>query len=147
MCGIAGILGKPERTRGTIDKMVDVITHRGPDDRGILIEKDFAFGMRRLSIIDLGGGHQPISNEDDTVTVVFNGEIYNHRELRPELIALGHIFKTDSDTEGLVHLYEQYGPDMLRKLRGMFGFCIFDKKKINSLLLETSLVLSLYIIE
>jgi len=129
MCGIAGILGKPEKTRGTIDKMVDVITHRGPDDRGVLVEKDFAFGMRRLSIIDLGGGHQPISNEDDTVTVVFNGEIYNHRELRPELLALGHTFKTDSDTEGLVHLYEQYGPDMLRKLRGMFGFCIFDKKK------------------
>lgn len=129
MCGIAGILGKPEKTRGTIDKMVDVITHRGPDDRGVLVEKDFAFGMRRLSIIDLGGGHQPISNEDDTVTVVFNGEIYNHRELRPELIALGHTFKTDSDTEGLVHLYEQYGPDMLRKLRGMFGFCIYDKKK------------------
>lgn len=129
MCGIAGILGKPEKTRGTIDKMVDVITHRGPDDRGVLVEKDFAFGMRRLSIIDLGGGHQPISNEDDTVTVVFNGEIYNHRELRPELISLGHSFKTDSDTEGLVHLYEQYGPDMLRKLRGMFGFCIFDKKK------------------
>ena len=129
MCGIAGILGKPEKTRGTIDKMVDVITHRGPDDRGVLVEKDFAFGMRRLSIIDLGGGHQPVSNEDDTVTVVFNGEIYNHRELRPELISLGHSFKTDSDTEGLVHLYEQYGPDMLRKLRGMFGFCIFDKKK------------------
>lgn len=129
MCGIAGILGKPEKTRLTIDKMVDVITHRGPDDRGVLVEKDFAFGMRRLSIIDLGGGHQPISNEDDTVTVVFNGEIYNHRELRPELISLGHSFKTDSDTEGLVHLYEQYGPDMLRKLRGMFGFCIFDKKK------------------
>lgn len=129
MCGIAGILGKPERTRETIDKMVDIITHRGPDDRGVLVEKDFAFGMRRLSIIDLGGGHQPISNEDDTVTVVFNGEIYNHRELRPELISLGHSFKTDSDTEGLVHLYEQYGPDMLRKLRGMFGFCIFDKNK------------------
>lgn len=123
------MLGKPEKTRETIDKMVDVITHRGPDDRGVLVEKDFAFGMRRLSIIDLGGGHQPISNEDDTVTVVFNGEIYNHRELRPELISLGHSFKTDSDTEGLVHLYEQYGPDMLRKLRGMFGFCIFDKKK------------------
>ncbi|MCF7865071.1 MAG: asparagine synthase (glutamine-hydrolyzing) [Candidatus Pacebacteria bacterium] len=129
MCGIAGILGKSEKTRETIDKMVDVITHRGPDDRGVLVEKDFAFGMRRLSIIDLGGGHQPISNEDDTVTVVFNGEIYNHRELRPELISLGHTFKTDSDTEGLVHLYEQYGPDMLRKLRGMFGFSIFDKKK------------------
>ncbi len=129
MCGIAGIIGKPEKTKETIEKMVDIITHRGPDDRGIRIEKDFAFGMRRLSIIDIGGGHQPISNEDDTVTVVFNGEIYNHRELRPELISLGHSFKTDSDTEGLVHLYEQYGPDMLRKLRGMFGFCIFDKKK------------------
>ena len=129
MCGIAGTLGKPERTKELINKMVDIITHRGPDDRGVLVEKDFAFGMRRLSIIDLGGGHQPISNEDGTVTVVFNGEIYNHRELRPELISLGHTFKTDSDTEGLVHLYEQYGPDMLRKLRGMFGFSIFDKKK------------------
>lgn len=129
MCGITGTLGTSEKTTDLIDKMVDVITHRGPDDRGTLIEKDFAFGMRRLSIIDLHGGHQPISNEDETVTVVFNGEIYNHRELRPELIALGHHFKTDSDTEGLVHLYEQYGHDMLKRLRGMFGFCIFDKKK------------------
>lgn len=129
MCGIAGIIGTPEKTTPLIDKMVDVITHRGPDDRGVLIEKQFAFGMRRLSIIDIGGGHQPISNEDDTVTVVFNGEIYNHRELRPELLSLGHHFTTESDTEGLVHLYEQYGIDMLKKLRGMFGFCIFDKKK------------------
>lgn len=132
MCGIAGVLGKPEKTKDLIDSMVDVITHRGPDDRGIHIEDSFAFGMRRLSIIDLDGGHQPISNEDETVTVVFNGEIYNHRELRPELIALGHFFKTDSDTEGLVHLYEQYGYDMLKRLRGMFAFSIFDKKR-NSL--------------
>lgn len=129
MCGIAGTLGKPETTEKLIDKMVDIITHRGPDDRGVLVEDKFAFGMRRLSIIDLGGGHQPISNEDGTVTVVFNGEIYNHREFRPELIALGHKFKTESDTEGLVHLYEQYGYAMLRRLRGMFGFSIFDKKK------------------
>lgn len=127
MCGIAGIIGKPEKTKEVIERMVDIITHRGPDDRGVLVEDNFAFGMRRLSIIDLNRGHQPISNEDGTVTVVFNGEIYNHRELRPNLIALGHHFKTDSDTEGLVHLYEQYGHDMLRKLRGMFGFCIFDK--------------------
>ena len=129
MCGITGILGKPEKTEKIIDKMVDVITHRGPDDRGTLIEKSFAFGMRRLSIIDLHGGHQPISNEDGTVTVVFNGEIYNYRELRPELLSVGHQFKTESDTEGLVHLYEQYGTDMLKKLRGMFGFCIYDSKK------------------
>ncbi len=129
MCGIAGIIGKPEKTKATIERMVEVITHRGPDDDGILVEDTFAFGMRRLSIIDITRGHQPISNEDGTVTVIFNGEIYNHRELRPNLISLGHNFKTDSDTEGLVHLYEQYGPDMLRKLRGMFGFCIFDKNK------------------
>ncbi|MBU3668565.1 MAG: asparagine synthase (glutamine-hydrolyzing) [Candidatus Taylorbacteria bacterium] len=129
MCGIAGTLGKKEHTSKLIDKMVDIITHRGPDDRGTLITDSFAFGMRRLSIIDLSHGHQPIWNEDETVCVVFNGEIYNYRELRPELISLGHKFKTESDTEGLVHLYEQYGRDMLMKLRGMFGFCIYDKKK------------------
>lgn len=129
MCGITGTLGKKETTSKLIDKMVDVITHRGPDDRGTLVTDTFAFGMRRLSIIDLSHGHQPIWNEDETVCVVFNGEIYNYRELRPELMSLGHKFKTESDTEGLVHLYEQYGRDMLLKLRGMFGFCIFDKKK------------------
>lgn len=129
MCGITGIIANKERSEKVIDKMVDVITHRGPDDRGTFIDERFAFGMRRLSIIDVAHGHQPISNEDDTVTIVFNGEIYNYRELKPHLISLGHRFKTDSDTEGLVHLYEQYGPDMLKKIRGMFGFCIFDKKK------------------
>lgn len=129
MCGIAGIIGTKERTSEAIEKMVDVITHRGPDDRGILVEDSFAFGMRRLSIIDLGGGKQPISNEDGTVTVVFNGEIYNYQELRPQLEKKGHIFKSHSDTEGLVHLYEDHGPDMLLKLRGMFGFSIYDKKR------------------
>ncbi len=129
MCGIAGIIGKKEYTESRIDQMVDIISHRGPDDRGVLVEDSFAFGMRRLSIIDLSGGHQPISNEDGTVTIVFNGEIYNHRELRPTLISLGHQFKTESDTEVLVHMYEQYGQDMLKKLRGMFAFAIFDKNK------------------
>lgn len=129
MCGIAGIIGTKERTQNVIQDMVKEITHRGPDDDGILIEDTFAFGMRRLSIIDLGGGKQPISNEDGTITVVFNGEIYNYLELQPELKNQGHIFKTHSDTEGLVHLYEQYGHEMVSKLRGMFGFSIYDSKK------------------
>ncbi len=129
MCGIAGIIGNREITSTSIDKMVDIISHRGPDDRGILAEDNFAFGMRRLSIIDLSGGHQPISNEDGTITVVFNGEIYNYKELRPELLARGHKFKTESDTEGLVHLYEEYGKDMVKHLRGMFAFAIYDSKK------------------
>ena len=129
MCGITGIIGNKELTSSSIDKMVDVITHRGPDDRGTLLEDRFAFGMRRLSIIDLGGGHQPMSNEDGTITVVFNGEIYNYKELRPNLLAKGHKFKTESDTEGLVHLYEEYGKDMVKYLRGMFAFAIFDSNK------------------
>jgi asparagine synthase (glutamine-hydrolysing) len=129
MCGITGLLGKPDQTKKHIDKMVDIINHRGPDDRGVHIDSDFAFGMRRLSIIDINHGHQPIWNEDATVGVVFNGEIYNHRSFRPDLISLGHKFKTESDTEALVHLYEQYSTEMLKKLRGMFGFCIYDKKK------------------
>lgn len=129
MCGIAGILGKKELTQPVIKHMVDVITHRGPDDSGILEEESFAFGMRRLSIIDLAHGHQPISNEDGTITVVFNGEIYNYQELRPLLKERGHIFKTESDTEGLVHLYEEYGEDMVKYLRGMFAFAIYDSNK------------------
>jgi asparagine synthase (glutamine-hydrolysing) len=129
MCGIAGIIGNKELTTHSIDGMVDIITHRGPDDRGILSDDKFSFGMRRLSIIDLEGGHQPISNEDGTITVVFNGEIYNYKELRPDLLARGHKFKTKSDTEGLVHLYEEYGKDMVKYLRGMFAFAIYDSHK------------------
>lgn len=145
MCGIAGILGSRELTKATLGDMLSAIKHRGPDDQGELYEEKFAFGMRRLSIIDLAGGHQPIWNEDGTICIVFNGEIYNHLELHEELVKAGHVFKTKSDTEAIVHLYEQYakrGPDgaptphainqdglhtMLNKLRGMFGFCIFDK--------------------
>ncbi len=129
MCGIAGAIGTKEYTAPLIKPMLDRIIHRGPDDEGTLIEDTFAFGMRRLSIIDLAGGKQPIFNEDDSMSVVFNGEIYNYKELRPELEKQGHIFKTHSDTEGLIHLYEQYGTEMLLKLRGMFGFAIYDSKK------------------
>lgn len=110
--------------------MLEVITHRGPDDEGRLTTPTFSFGMRRLSIIDVAGGHQPIWNEDGSVGVVFNGEIYNFQELREELLAAGHQFATNSDTEVLVHLYEQVGrrspAEMLNKLRGMFGIAIYD---------------------
>ncbi len=106
--------------------MTDVIRHRGPDDEGIYTDGPCGIGMRRLSIIDLSTGHQPISNEDGTVWVVFNGEIYNYQGLRHDLIARGHQFRTNSDTETLVHLYEEYGSEGLSKLRGMFAFCIWD---------------------
>lgn len=129
MCGIAGVLGQKEKTEKIIDEMVKIISHRGPDDQGLFTDDLFSFGMRRLSIIDLGGGKQPISNENDTVTVVFNGEIYNYQSIREDLQKKGHIFKTDSDTETLVHLYEEKGSNMLNDLRGMFGFAIFDKNK------------------
>ncbi|MEI8061755.1 MAG: asparagine synthase (glutamine-hydrolyzing) [bacterium] len=129
MCGIAGIIAGKDINEKAIKSMVGEITHRGPDDDGFLIENLFAFGMRRLSIIDLSRGHQPISNEDGTITIVFNGEIYNYKELSIDLKGKGHIFKTESDTETLVHLYEEYGKKMVDKLRGMFGFSIFDRKK------------------
>jgi asparagine synthase (glutamine-hydrolysing) len=111
--------------------MCTVIRHRGPDDQGTLIKDGIALGMRRLSIIDLSGGHQPMSGEDGTVSVVFNGEIYNYRDLRPLLESLGHRFKTDSDTEVIVHAYEQYGADCVRHLRGMFGLAIWDDRNKN----------------
>lgn len=130
MCGIAGIFGNEEFTKTTLNRMLTAITHRGPDDQGEFYEKNFAFGMRRLSIIDLNGGHQPIWNEDRTIVIVFNGEIYNHIELHDELVSKGHVFTTKSDTETIVHLYEEYGrtspEEMLCKLRGMFGLAIFD---------------------
>src|SRR5450631_1521770 len=124
MCGIAGQL----RINGNVEQseiraMCDQIRHRGPDDEGYHVDGGCGIGMRRLSIIDLSSGHQPISNEDGSVWVVFNGEIYNYQDLRQDLIRRGHRFKTNSDTETLVHLYEEYGPDGLSKLRGMFAFC------------------------
>ena len=118
--------------------MLEVITHRGPDDEGRLTAPAFSFGMRRLSIIDVAGGHQPIWNEDGSVGIVFNGEIYNFLELREELLAAGHTFETHSDTEVIVHLYEEYGrkspSDMLNRLRGMFGLAIYDVAQ-NTMLL------------
>ncbi|MDX2044073.1 MAG: asparagine synthase (glutamine-hydrolyzing) [Acidobacteriota bacterium] len=135
MCGIAGYFrsgvagASPGRTGNQlIQQMCDVITHRGPDDAGYLAEAGTAIGMRRLSIIDIAAGHQPISNEDGSVWIVFNGEIYNFAELRAELIARGHSFKTHSDTETIVHLYEEEGERCVEKLRGMFGFAIWDRR-------------------
>lgn len=135
MCGIAGFIDYWDRRqsepfeRGRLLKgMCDVIRHRGPDDDGFLLKDGVALGMRRLSIIDLAGGAQPISGEDGSVTIVFNGEIYNFQELRPELEKRGHTFKTHSDTETIVHAYEEYGPDCATHLRGMFALAIWDDK-------------------
>lgn len=109
--------------------MCKVMAHRGPDDDGFRLDGSVGIGMRRLSIVDLATGHQPISNEDRTVWVVFNGEIYNHAELRGPLIARGHRYATNSDTETIVHLYEEYGHDCVQHLRGMFAFAIWDSRK------------------
>jgi len=109
--------------------MCDAILHRGPDDQGIYTDHEISFGMRRLAIIDLSGGHQPIHNEDESVWLVFNGEIYNFNELRSDLLQMGHEFYTSSDTEVIVHLYEEYGEDCLTHLRGMFAFALWDRNK------------------
>jgi asparagine synthase (glutamine-hydrolysing) len=132
MCGIAGIVSKDRGTRidgATIRAMCDAIVHRGPDDEGIYAQGPVGLGMRRLSIIDLAGGHQPIFNEDRSIAIVFNGEIYNFPELRPELERRGHRFTTNSDTEVIVHLYEDMGPACVSKLRGMFTFALYDRTR------------------
>jgi asparagine synthase (glutamine-hydrolysing) len=130
MCGIAGHLSfTGKATLETARAMCGVIRHRGPDDEGFHVDQECAIGMRRLSIIDLAGGHQPISNEDGTVWVAFNGEIYSYQQLRQNLIAQGHRFRTNSDTETLVHLYEQEGTAGIAKLRGMFAYAIWDGRK------------------
>lgn len=135
MCGIAGFLLREGTAREqAVTAMCDRIRHRGPDDQGVRVEGPCGIGMRRLSIIDLGTGHQPISNEDGSVWVVFNGEIYNHHELRDRLEGQGHRFRTHSDTETLVHLYEQEGPDGIAHLRGMFAYAIWDARRRELLL-------------
>ena len=128
MCGIVGLVTKKEK-ENTIKLMSDRIKHRGPDGDGYFIEGDVALGHRRLSIIDLSTGDQPMFNEDGSVVTVFNGEIYNYQELKEELISLGHDFKTKSDTEVLVHGYEEWHTDLPKHLRGMFAFAIYDKNK------------------
>ena len=106
-----------------------MLEHRGPDDEGFHIAAPVGFAFRRLSIIDLAGGHQPLSNPDGTVWIVFNGEIYNYQPLREKLLAQGHQFSTESDTEVIVHLYEEYGDDCVHQLRGMFSFAVWDGRK------------------
>ena len=136
MCGIAGIAHSTREGVDvqTIHRMCQTIVHRGPDDEGIFVKGGVGLGMRRLSVIDLAGGHQPIFNEDRTAWIVFNGEIYNFPELRRELEAKGHRIATNSDTEVIVHLYEEYGSDCVKKLRGMFAFALYDERKHQLLL-------------
>src|SRR5438552_6929089 len=132
MCGIAGIVSANVDDRveaATIHHMCQAIMHRGPDDEGIFVNEGTGLGMRRLSIIDLAGGHQPVFNEDRSVWIVFNGEIYNFPELRPELESRGHRFYTHTDTEVIVHLYEELGSDCVNKLRGMFAFALYDERR------------------
>jgi len=137
MCGIAGFVdrwdsgqARPVEERAAIlDSMCRIIEHRGPDDQGVTLDRGVALGMRRLSIIDLAGGHQPISGEDGSVSIVYNGEIYNFHELKDRLEAAGHKFKTHCDTETVLHGYEEFGPDCLKDLRGMFAFAIWDAKR------------------
>lgn len=137
MCGIAGyLLRNGSADLATVRAMCDQIRHRGPDDEGFHVEDGCAIGMRRLSIIDLNSGHQPIANEDETIWVVFNGEIYNYKELRRNLIAQGHRFRTESDTEVLLHLYEQEGEQGIAKLRGMFAYAIWDSRTRELLLVR-----------
>ncbi len=136
MCGIAGIFSTSERgvQQAEVQAMCDAIYHRGPDDAGYYVRGRVGLGMRRLSIIDLATGHQPVQNEDGSVRVVLNGEIYNYRELRKELEARGHRFYTATDTETIVHLYEEYGADCVTKLRGMFGLAVWDERRQSLLL-------------
>src|SRR6266478_2383523 len=134
MCGIAGFLDRScpaEEAAERLRRMLGSIAHRGPDGEGthFVPAHGLALGMRRLSIIDLEGGKQPIWNEDETVAVVFNGEIYNYLELRRELLGRGHVFRTESDTEVLVHLYEELGMRLVERLRGMFAFAILDLRR------------------
>ena len=129
MCGIVGIAGPGTVTEAEVVRMGEAIHHRGPDDWGTFVEGGVGLGIRRLSIIDLAGGHQPITNEDESVVIVYNGEIYNHEALRQELLARGHRFRTRTDTEVLVHLYEDHGERMLERVRGMFGFALWDRRR------------------
>ena len=128
MCGIAGYINNKDNKNKIIKDMTDKIVHRGPDAEGFYVDNDIALGHRRLSIIDLGGGDQPIYNEDKSILVIFNGEIYNYLELKTELEKKGHKFKTKCDTEVLVHGYEEWKENMPKKLRGMFAFAVYDIK-------------------
>ena len=142
MCGICGIYyTDPERhvDHATIVAMRDSMTHRGPDDEGVLLDGPLGFGHRRLSIIDLSTGHQPMSNEDDSVWIVFNGEIYNFEELRRELRVLGHRFRTTSDTETILHAYEEFGLEAVQRFNGMFAIALWDRRNSRLTLIRDRL--------
>ena len=137
MCGICGKLNfdrEKSVSGGLLKRMADTISHRGPDDEGYYLSGPVGLGFRRLSIIDLAAGHQPLSNEDGTIWIVFNGEIYNFEQLRGDLLARGHVFRTRTDTEVIVHLYEEFGPACVERLRGMFGFAIWDERRRSLML-------------
>jgi asparagine synthase (glutamine-hydrolysing) len=137
MCGIAGIVASDRLhadERAHVALMRDVLTHRGPDDAGAFFDEHAGLGHRRLSIVDLRSGHQPLANEDGNVWIVYNGEIYNHADVRPELEAAGHRYRTRSDTETIVHAYEQWGDECVHRFRGMFAFALWDAPKRRLLL-------------
>jgi asparagine synthase (glutamine-hydrolysing) len=138
MCGIVGLLAlaaqrdggaPPEINPGVLEAMNASIFHRGPDSSGSHLEPGVGLAMRRLSILDVSGGDQPIANEDQSIWVVYNGEIYNFESLRKDLQARGHRFKTRGDTEVIVHAYEEYGDEFVSKLRGMFAFALWDRPR------------------
>ncbi len=142
MCGICGVVKTQDKapvSREHILSMCQSIRHRGPDDEGLFIERNVALGARRLSIIDVEGGHQPISNESGSVWIAYNGEVYNFPELRKELIARGHTFKTQTDTEAVLHSYEEWDEKFVSKLRGMFAAAIWDKRKRRLVLIRDRL--------
>ncbi|HEY1182303.1 MAG TPA: asparagine synthetase B, partial [Rhodocyclaceae bacterium] len=132
MCGISGLFdlkGKREFSRELLQTINDIQQHRGPDEAGLHLEPGVALGHRRLSVIDLSTGQQPLFNADGTVGVVFNGEIYNYQELVPELQALGYSFRTRSDTEVIVHGWSAWGPACVERFRGMFAFAVWDRRQ------------------
>jgi asparagine synthase (glutamine-hydrolysing) len=142
MCGICGLIQEDrtvEVSPDLIERMKDTLAHRGPDDHGTYVEPGVGLGFRRLSIIDLSGGHQPMCNEDGSVWIVFNGEIYNHSELRPRLEGRGHQFRTRCDTETIIHLYEEEGVEGFAALNGMFAFCIWDRRRERAVIVRDRL--------
>src|SRR5213594_3715744 len=137
MCGIAGIVKRDPREtvdEARLKRMRDVLRHRGPDGEGLLLDGPVGLGHRRLAIIDVAGGHQPMANEDETIWIVYNGEIYNHAALRPGLEARGHRYRTRSDTETIVHAYEEDGERCVERLDGMFAFALWDRPRGRLLL-------------
>jgi asparagine synthase (glutamine-hydrolysing) len=142
MCGIAGFVAAEGLAADALDRAIrmrDVITHRGPDAAGVWRDAYAVLAHRRLSIVDLSGGQQPLANETGSVWVIFNGEIYNHADVRRELEALGHVYRTKSDTETIVHAYEQWGDACVERFRGMFAFALWDAPRRRLLLVRDRL--------